>query len=100
MKCALALACLISVATVTHAQDSPSEVAALRKEVAESRAKLDDLERRLAAIEVQPPPAAAAPAADVPAPAPEVPAPAPGAGGGGKLRLLDISLDGLFAAGT
>jgi ABC-type Mn2+/Zn2+ transport system permease subunit len=66
-----------------------AEVAALRAELAATRARLAELEQRLEQL--------AAPAPEPPAPAPPLPA-APRAGGG--LRLIDISLGGLFTAGA
>ena len=68
-----------------------AEVAALRAELATTRARLADLEARLDRLAATAPAAAAAPAAP---PA----APVPAAGGG--LKLIDISLGGLFTAGA
>lgn len=113
------VACAFLTASAAYADTAaPSDIEALRKDIAEARARLDaeqqrlaDMESRLAALA---PATTAAPSSDAaleaefgaalaaggPAPAPE-PAPAPSAGGGGgvKLRLLDLSVDGLFAAG-
>ena len=86
------------------------EIAALKGELAEARARIEALEAKLANLASPAPPAAQPPAAVVaqeppPSPAPEPPspppapapaaAPAPGRG----LKLLDLSVDGLFAAG-
>ena len=91
-------ACCSLLPLLAHADPAP-DVEALRREVAEARARLETEGQRLTALEAQlaslspaPPPSA------LPAPAP-VPTPQ-AASGGGRLRLLDLSLGGLFAAGA
>jgi len=119
---AMALALLAGVAPVA-AQNQSVELEALRKEIqelrrsdAEKQRKLDELQRRIDMIQAQPPAAekpttaesaleealrateAATPQRPVAPPA-ETPAILSGRIGGTRLRLIDISLDGLFAAG-
>jgi hypothetical protein len=118
---AITLAVLAGV-TPAAAQSQSAELDALRNEIeelrrndAEKQRKLDELQRRLDMIEAQPPAAEkpttgesaleeALRATEAPAPSPVAPQPEPPAIlsrriGGTTLRLIDISLDGLFAAG-
>ncbi len=112
------LAALGVWAEVTLAQVKNPELEALKKEIeelrrsdAEKQRKLDDLQRRIQAIESQPvaaeKTAAAESALDKALKETEPPGPQPVATdlfsrqiGGTTFRLIDISLDALFAAGT
>lgn len=114
------LACCSLLPLLAQAEPAP-DVEALRRDVAEARARLEAESQRLTALEQQlaslsPAPAdtpadaaltaqlAAALASSTPDPEPSAPsasAPAAQAAtGGGRLRLLDLSIGGLFAAGT
>ncbi|MFN7974178.1 MAG: metal ABC transporter permease [Acidobacteriota bacterium] len=66
----------------------------LRAEIATLKSQVESSNARIATIEAELEKLAQTP---VPVPAPALPPPA-AAGGGGGLRLIDISLDGLFAA--
>jgi ABC-type Mn2+/Zn2+ transport system permease subunit len=71
-----------------------AEVEALKRALSDAQARIAALEARLAALAAPAPPAPAAPALPVAAPAPAPPAAA------GGLKLLDLSLSGLFSAGA
>jgi len=112
------LATLVVGAGAAQAQVKNFELEALKKEIeelrrsdAEKQKKLDELQRRIQVLESQPvaaeKPAAAESALDKAVKEIEVPAPQPVATdlfsrqiGGTTFRLIDISLDALFAAGT
>lgn len=91
-------------AGAARAQTPPPDPAALAAEVAALRAELEAARARLAELEARLDRLASTPAAAEVAAAPaEAPAPAPAAAAaaaGPRLKLIDISLGGLFTAGA
>ncbi len=93
---ALALLTLALTAAPTAAQEVRPESAALAAEIAALRSELTAAQARLGALEAK-----LARIAESPAPSPPMApsaTPAPTVRAAGGLRLLDLSLDGLFAA--
>ena len=93
------LACLALLPTLATAQTNP-DVDALRREVAEARARLQAESDRLTALEARLASTLGTTPSDGES-SPPTPTPTPTAGSGGvRPRLLDVSLVGLFAAGA